>query len=141
MVRDVNLKMRDSGTPLGASGSSAAIDTEGGFYAAFRFTGGTITDADETFAVVIEASIDGGSNYFPIAALPGIVAADDAIEIARVGYIPRPASGQTVTKVRLTWVAAGTTPSWPVNVYCEPLVSLGVPAVDEQLAVGLAKLT
>src|SRR3990170_8555844 len=100
MPRDVNLILRLASSPLGASGSSTAIDTEGGFRADVRFFGGTITDADETFAVVIEASINGGSNYYPIGALPGIVAADDAIEIARCVYIPQPAAGYTATKVR-----------------------------------------
>jgi hypothetical protein len=142
MARDENLILAASGTPLTTSGSSTAIDTEGGFFAIVRFIGGTITDADETFDVDIEASIDGGSNYYPIGSLPQIVGADDDIRIARPVYIPQfPPASQTATKVRLTWVAGGTTPSWPVDVFIEPMTSLGVPQVDEDLSEGLAALT
>lgn len=140
--RDINLILAAAAVPLGASGSSVAIECEGGFYAVVRFMGGTITDADETFDVDIEASVDDEATYGKIGALPQIVGTDDDISIARVVYIPRPvlATPVEVTHVRLTWVAAGTTPSWPVSVWIEPLLSLAVPAVDEGLLQGLCEL-
>jgi hypothetical protein len=139
---DVNLQLADYTTPLGASGSTTAIECEGGFYAIIRCKGKTITDADETFDLVIEASVDDEGTFGGITAFPQIVATDDDIEIARVCYIPRPvlATPVEVTHVRVTWVAAGTTPSWPVDIWIEPLLSLGVPAIDEGLLKGLCEL-
>lgn len=142
MARDVDLKLADDGTPIDSTTALAAINTEGGFPAMVRAFLGTVTDADETMNLTVEASIDGGSNYFHIGEFPGFVAGDDDIEIARLVYVPRPASGQTVTKVRLKARAvAGTTPSFPITAYLEPLVSLAPPAVDEALAEGIALLT
>lgn len=142
MARDVNLKLADSGTPITTTTALAAKDTEGGFWAVVRLFIGTITDANETMNLTVEASIDGGSNYFHIGEFPQIVATDDNLEIARPVYVPQPASGQTVTKVRLkARDVAGTTPSFPTTAFLEPLVSLGAPAVDEELAVGVASLT
>lgn len=140
--RDVNLKLSDSGTPIVNTTALAAIDTEGGFYANISVQLNVVTDADETMSLTVEASKDGGSNYFHICEFPGFVAADDNIHIARSCYIPRPASGQSVTKVRLKARAvAGTTPSFPITSYIEPLLSLGPPAIDEVLAQGVANLT
>ena len=142
MPRDEDLVLAAKAVPLGASGSSTAIECEGGFYAVVRFMGGTITDADETFDVDIEASVDDEGTYGKIGSLPQVVGTDDDINIARVVYIPRPilSTPVEVTHVRLTWAAGGTTPSWPVDVWIEPLVSLAVPAVDEGLLQGLCEL-
>ena len=131
MVRDVNLKLLDAATPITTSTNQTAKDTEGGFRADVRLYIGTITDADETLALHLDASTDGGSTYFQIASFPGIVATDDGLEIARAAYVPYPDPGQTVTKVRTRSVVAGTTPSFPITAYLEPLVSLAVPATDE----------
>lgn len=142
MPRDVNLKLADAATPITNTTALAAINTEGGFHADVRLFLGTVTDADETMSLTVEVSKDGGSTYFHAAEFPGLVAADDNIEIARPCYIPRPAAGQTVTKVRLKARAvAGTTPSFPITAYLEPHVSLAPPANDEALAVGVAHLT
>ena len=67
---------------------------------------------------------------------------DSDVEIARVVYIPVPASGQTVTKVKIsTRVAGGTVTTAPIlQAYLEPLVSLGIPAVDKDLGVGVEEL-
>lgn len=142
MARDVNLKLADAGTPITSTTALAAINTEGGGFAWVHIQLGTVTDADETMSLTVECSIDGGSNYFHIGEFPGFVAADDNISISRPIYIPRPASGQTVTKVRLKARAvAGTTPSFPITSYIEPIISLAPPAMDEMLAQGLANLT
>lgn len=141
MARDVNLIL-DSGSTITANGQTTAIDTEGGFYAIVRELFGAITGTSPTLDTDLEVSIDGGSNYFKVASIPQLVGTDDDIEIARVAYIPRPASGQTVTKVRLSDVVSGTSPSFArTNSYLEPLVSLAVPAIDEGLSQGLAALT
>lgn len=142
MARDVNLKLADAGTPIASTTALTAIDTEGGWTGMVRVMLGTVTDADETLNLTVECSKDGGSNYFHICEFPQFVAADDNIEIARMAYFPRPASGQTSLKVRLKARAvAGTTPSFPITAYLEPLVSLAPPAMDEQLAQGVALLT
>ncbi|KKL14835.1 hypothetical protein LCGC14_2511700, partial [marine sediment metagenome] len=120
----------------------SVIDTEGGFWGMVRMWLGTCTGSSVLVEVKVEASIDGGSNYYHIGQFPILDEDDDDIEIARPVYIPKPASGQTVTKVRLNTVSsAGTTPVVPVNAaYLEPLVSLGIPGVDAELTVGVEKL-
>jgi hypothetical protein len=142
VVRDTNLVLRAAASPLAASGSTTAIEVEGGFFAVVRCFGGTITDANETFDLDVEASVDDEGTFGKIASFPQIVATDDDIEIARVCYIPKPvlSTPVTVTHVRITWVAAGTTPSWPVDIFIEPLVSLAPPAVDVELTKGLCEL-
>lgn len=140
--RDVNLQLADSATPITVTSSQTAVNTEGGFFAVVRLEGGTITDANETFDIDIEASIDGGSNFFKIATFRQIVAADDDIIISRPVYVPRfPPATQTETQIRLTATVAGTTPSNAMNAWLEPMLSLGVPAIDEGLNNGLAELS
>lgn len=142
MARDVNLKLADAGTPITTTTALAAISTEGGGFGDVRLFLGTVTDSDETLNLTVEASIDGGSNYFHIGEFPQLVAADDNIEIARPVYLPKPAAGQTVTKIRLKARAiAGTTPSFPITAFLEPRISLAPPAVDVSLAQGVSNLT
>lgn len=141
MVKDVNLRLANNVT-LTATGQQTAVDTEGGFRADVRLTGGLITGTTPLFDYDVEASIDGGSTYFKIGSFPQLDGADDNIEIARSVYVPKPAAGQTVTKVRLQYTVAGTTPSHAgVTAYLEPMVSLAAPGTDVLLATGLAKLT
>jgi hypothetical protein len=141
VAKDANLILAAAASPLTASGSTTAIEVEGGFFAVVRCYGGTITDANETFDVDVEASVDDEATFGKIASFPQIVATDDDIEIARVCYIPKPTAGTaTMTHVRLTWVAAGTTPSWPVTVFIEPLLSLAPPEIDVDQVKGLCEL-
>ena len=141
--KDVNLQLADAATPITATGSGTAIDTEGGFYGIVRFEcGDPITDANETFDFTVMASIDGGSNYFQIGAIRQIVDGDEDMAKSIPVYVPRfPPATQTVTKVRLEYVVAGTTPSLPLNCWLEPMLSLAVPAIDETLKNGLAELS
>jgi len=141
--RDVNLQLADAATPITATGQATEVDTEGGFYAIARFeVGDPITDANETFDFLVMASIDGGSNYFQIGAIRQIVDGDEDLIKSIPVYVPRfPPATQTVTKVRLEYVVAGTTPSLLLNCWLEPMVSLGVPAIDEGLNNGLAELS
>ncbi len=141
--RDVNLQLADSATPIEAAAAQTAVDTEGGFYAIVRLEGGALPDGDETFDLQVEASIDGGGNYYAIAIFRQLINTDDNIIMSRPCYVPRfPPATQTVTKVRLNCTAiAGATPSNPMNAWLEPMLSLGVPAIDEVLKNGLAELS
>lgn len=136
--RDVNLVLREAADPLVATGAGDAVDTEGGFRADVRCFGGTLSSA-QTHDLVVQASVDGGSNYYSIGAFPQIDNADDDIVIARSVTIPKPNSSNTVTKVRIYDTVTGT-PSWPVDIFLEPLLSLAIPANDNDLTEGLAKL-
>ncbi|KKK90013.1 hypothetical protein LCGC14_2727330 [marine sediment metagenome] len=148
MARDVNLRLIPTtagGAAVdleGVADNGSEIDTEGGFFAIVRLWLGTVTGSTVVCDVEILCSIDGGSTDFHIGQFPTIDEADDDIELARVVYIPKPASGQTVTKVKLhTRTSSGTTPVVPCNAaYIEPLVSLGIPGVDAELTVGVEKL-
>lgn len=141
MAKDVNLAILTAATAYAATGAvGAAKDTEGGFYAFVRLVAGAMTGTTPTCDLDIQVRVD-GTNWRGIGKFPQLVGTDDNIEIARVVYIPKPTAPQTVSTVRLYATIAGTTPSFTFNrVDIEPMVSLGAPAVDEGLSVGIAKL-
>ena len=143
MARDINLELVAAPEDIAGTGDKGVEkDTEGGFFAMIRCFYGAITGSTVVNDLQVLCSIDGGSTDFHIGQFPTVDESDDDIEIARVVYIPKPASGQTVTKVKLNVrTSSGTTPV--VNLkraFIEPLVSLGIPGVDEQLTVGVEKL-
>ncbi len=143
MARDVNLAFITGATAMAGTGvKGSVIDTEGGFMAQVRAQLGTCTGTTAVVSVAVQASVDGGSNYYHVGQFPILDESDDDIEIARLVYIPKPESDQTVTKVRLnTVVSSGTTPVVPCNAaWLEPLVSLGIPGVDAELTIGVEKL-
>jgi len=143
VARDTNLELVASSTDFAGTGDKGTEkDTEGGFWAMIRLFLGTITGTTVVNDIQVLCSIDGGTTDFHIGQFPTIDEADDDIEIARAVYIPKPDSSNTVTKVKLnTRVSSGTSPVVPVlRAFIEPLVSLGIPGVDEQLTVGVEKL-
>lgn len=146
MARDVNLAFITGATAMAGTGvKGSVIDTEGGFYALVSALLGTCTGTTVAVSVAVQASIDGGSNWFHIGQLPILDQDDDDIEISRVVFVPKPTLSSTVstTKVRLnTVISTGTSPVVPFNQsYLEPLVSLAAPGIDNELSQGVAKLT
>ncbi len=143
MVRDVNLTLISGATAMAGTGvKGSVIDTEGGFYALVRMFLGTCSGTPAV-SVAVQASIDGGSNYFHIGQFPILDGDDDDIEIARPVWIPKPTLGSsTVTKVRLnTVVSSGGSPVVGCNAaYLEPLVSLACPGTDYELGNGAEEL-
>lgn len=141
MVQDTNLVL-ETGQTVTADVNGTAKDTEGGFYSMVRLFGGVFGNATDTLVVVVEASIDGGSNYYSIGEFPLLDGADDSLEIARVVYVPRPNSSNTVTKVRVRYdITNNDSASFVISkIFLEPLVSIAPPALDEELSIGLAKL-
>lgn len=143
MARDVNLQFVTASTDFAGTGDKGSEkDCEGGFYAMVRLFLGTITGTTVVCDIQVLCSIDGGTTDFHIGQFPTIDEADDDIEIARLVYVPKPDSSNTVTKVKLnTRVSSGTSPVVPVLLaFLEPLVSLAIPGVDEQLTIGVEKL-
>ena len=145
MARDVNLQLITGATAMAGTGAKGAVvDTEGGFYAIVSMLLGTCTGTP-VVDVAIQASINGGSNWFHIGQFPSLDEDDDDIEISRVVFVPKPTLSSTVTttKVRLNTVASsGGSPVVPVNqAFIEPLVSLAAPGIDNELSQGVAKLT
>jgi hypothetical protein len=145
MARDVNLQFISGATAMAGTGvKGSVIDTEGGFYALVSMLLGTCTGTP-VVDVAIQASIDGGSNWFHIGQFPSLDENDDDIEISRVVFVPKPTLSSTVTttKVRLNTVASsGGSPVVPVNqAFLEPLVSLAAPGIDNELSQGVAQLT
>ncbi len=141
--RDVNLVLISGATAMAGTGAKGSVvNTEGGFRADVRMLLGTCTGTTVVVSVAIQASIDGGSNYYHIGQFPILDQGDDDIEIARSVYIPKPESDQAYTKVRLnTVVSSGSSPVVPCDFACiEPLISLAPPAVDVGLTQGLEKL-
>ncbi len=143
MARDVNLALITGATAMAGTGAKGSVvEPEGGFYALVSMLLGTCTGTTVVVSVAIQASIDGGSNYFHIGQFPILDQDDDDIEISRVVWVPKPNSSNIVTKVRLnTVVSSGSTPVVPVNqAFLEPLVSLAGPGVDLELTQGVEKL-
>ena len=144
MVRDVNLQLISGAIAMAGTGvKGSVVDTEGGFFALVSMLLGTCTGTPEV-SVAIQASIDGGSNYFHIGQFPILDEDDDDIEISRVVWVPKPTlASSLVTKVRLnTVVSSGGSPVVPVNqAFLEPLVSLAGPGIDLELTQGVEKLT
>ncbi len=141
--RDVNLALISGATAMpGVGAKGSVVDTEGGFRADVRMFLGTCTGTTVVCDVQIEASIDGGSNYYHIGQFPKLDESDSDVEIARSVYVPKPASDQTYTKVRLyTRTSSGSSPVVPCNAaYLEPLLSLAPQGVDMSLGVGLEEL-
>ncbi len=140
MARDTNLQLEDAAVHT-TTETTAAIDVEGGFRADVRLKMGVLSTGADTDDIEVQASVDGGSNYFQIATFPQIVDTDDQIEIARSCYIPKPDAGELFTKVRLSHtVSAGG--SFAVTwAFVEPLMSIAVQDIDEVLTSGLALLT
>lgn len=142
MARDTNLQLASSKTHAAGTEYSDVVDTEGGFRADIEIQVGDITTTSDTVDIKVQASIDGGSNYFDIASFPQLNdAQDEELYIARPCFIPKPASGQTVTKVRYEIVvsAGGTCEvDWA---FVAPQTSVAPPDIDVTQAVGLAALT
>lgn len=135
MPLDVNLQMVANANPITATGvQGTTLETEGGFLAWVHFLLGVITDSNETFNIDIEASRDGGSNYFPVLTMEQFTNDEESKKISRPVYIPRPNKESSIrtTKVRVNCTAVGgTTPSLPVDIFLDPMQSLAVPANDE----------
>jgi len=141
---DINLQLADAASPTTTTANGTAVNTEGGFYAlvVFKF-GDTITDANETWDFLVQASINNGSNYYQIGAMRQIVDGDEDLVKSIVVYVPRftPSATYVNTKVRLAWTAAGTSPSVELDCWLVPLLSLAPPAIDEALKNGIAELS
>lgn len=111
-------------------GVGAAVNTEGGYFAEVRVW---VKEVSETTTplldIDIEASIDGGSNYFKILRFPQIDENDDpasgvnAIEIARPCWVPRKLTTQDNVKVRCNTVVAGASAEFDVEIRMRHLVS------------------
>lgn len=141
MALDVNLQLLDGGDIV-ATGTSNPVDVEGGFFAIIRAWLGTCAGTTTTLIATIQASIDGGSNYYNIGVLPTLDEADDDVVVARPVFIPKPTLSSTVkkTKVRISYVVTGTNPVFPVTAFIEPMVSLAARESDDVQAEGVAKL-
>lgn len=141
MAQDVELQLADALVLADGTTATTPIDTVGGYRADVRGYFSALATTGDTIDVTVQASIDGGGNYFPIATIPQFGPDDDPVEWARPVYIPQPASGQLYTKVRLSIVISSggsATLDW---CFVEPLISIAPPDLDEVLSKGLALLT
>jgi len=140
MARDVELVL-DTGRTVSADESTDYIETEGGMLCMARAWFGAMSGTNPTCDIRIQASVDAGSNYYKMGQMQQLVGTDDNKELACLCYIPRPASGQFKTRVRVNYDVGGTTPSFAVTrVILEPLESIAPPDQDEDGAKGLAAL-
>jgi hypothetical protein len=101
----------------------------------------SITTTADTVDTTIQASVDGGSNWFQVGTFPQLTDDEDTVEVARPIYVPQPNSGQTRTKLRLNHVVSAGGSATVAMAWIEPMLSLAPPANDEKLTTGLALLT
>ncbi len=142
MAKDVNLQLEDAAVHAAGTEFSDVVDTEGGFRADIVCRIGDITTGSDTVDITIQCSIDGGSNYFGIGAFPQLNdAEDEELLISRPVFIPKPASGQIITKVRLEVVVSAGGSCDIDWAFVEPLTSLAPLDIDVTQAIGLAALT
>ncbi len=121
-----------------ATGNGDDVNTEGGGFAEFRAHYGTITGTTPTCDLEVHASTDGGTVYRKIGTMPQVVGTDDNKAVALMVYIPKPGSGQTVTKVRYRAVIAGTSPSFAFTIEGRGVPGLAPYALDDDLSEGFA---
>jgi len=144
VARDVNLTFISGDTAMAGTGvKGSVVDCEGGFWAVIRMFLGTCSGTTVICDVQIQASIDGGSNYFHIGQFPKLDESDSNIEVARPVYIPKPTlASSIVTKVRLnTRTSSGSSAVVGCDsAHLEPFVSLAAPVIDVEQAIGVAKL-
>lgn len=138
MARDVELIL-DDGRTVTADENTDYIEVEGGMLCVARMwlgalSGGTSLD------VRVQSSPDGGTNYYMSGKFQQIVPTDDNKVFGCLCYIPRPASGQFKTRVRLNYDADGAISNVISKVVLEPLESISPPALDEKLSEGIAIL-
>ena len=140
MAREANLKLVEDGS-ITATGNSATVkDTEGGFLAwVSMLLGATISGSSITWDIYVQASPDGGSTYYQIGKFQQIDEEDDSKFLRIPVYVPRPESGQTVTTCRVKYTLAGGASTMVVtSVFLAPMVSLAVPAGDDDRETGAA---
>lgn len=138
MAWDLNLQLKASG-PITATENGNDVNTEGGGFAEFRAFYGTITGTNPTCDLEIHASTDGGTVYRKIGVMPQVVGDDDDKQVAIMVYVPKPDSGQTVTKLRYRAVIGGSnTPTFPFSVEGRGVPTVAPYAPDEDLQEGFA---
>lgn len=108
---DANLVLRASAA-VTATGSTTAIDVEGGGPAEFVTVMGAVTGTTPTATFTLECSVDGGSTYKELVRHTPLTATHANAVIARRTWIPRPTGANRTTKVRVTSTIGGTTPSF-----------------------------
>lgn len=118
---DFNLLLENA-VAITVDGQSTAIDVEGGSFAEWVIVIGAVTGTTPTLLLHLQASIDGGSNYFRIASSPSLDNNDANTQLARPAYIPRPTAGTNrITKVRHDRDVGGTTPSFTITAFLRDL--------------------
>jgi len=138
-ARDLNLKLVEDGSITATGNSATTKDTEGGFLAWVTLLLGAISGTSITWDIYVQASPDGGSTYYMIGKFQQIDESDDELFLRIPVYVPRPESGQTVTTCRLKYTLAGGASTMVVtDVFLEPMVSLAVPAGDDDRETGAA---
>ena len=144
MPRDINAQL-ETGRTVEATVNGIPIDVEGGKFAIVTIEFGAFSGGSTTLDIKVQASIDLGVTYHEIASFAQLGPTnDDDIgdkPARRVVYVPRPETPGTMVKVRLRYVAAGSSPSYVITrAFLDPMLSMAPLAQDEQNEEGLALL-
>ena len=138
MAIDASLVL-DSGQIVVADGNTDYIEVEGGQLCWVHMQWGAMSGASTTMDARVMVSPDEGTTYYMKAKFQQVGPSDDSKDDRVPVYIPQPATKGTKIRVRINYDVTGTSPSYAVSwCHLEPMTSLGVPAIDEQLATGAA---
>lgn len=138
MAADVNLIL-DSGQTITGDTNGTPVTCEGGWLGWAKLKLGAMTGGT-SLAVRIQFSIDEGANYYMAGKFQLLGGNDDNKYLAIPVYIPQPDTAGELVRVRVNYddTGAGT---WVITkCWLEPMLSLAVPALDEELQEGAAAL-
>src|SRR3990167_3791143 len=138
MAIDASLIL-EQGQTIVADGNSDYIEVEGGGLVWVHMFWGAMSGGSTTCDVRVMVSPDAGTTYYMKGKFQQVGPSDDSKEDRIPVYIPEPETKGTKVRVRLNYDVAGSAPSYAVTLCAiEPMTSLAVPAIDEQLEQGAA---
>lgn len=115
------------------------IEVPGGILCWAGLHTGAMSGGSTTFDVRVQASPDGGSNYYMIGKFQQLGPSDDSKILRIPVYVPQPEDPDVPVRVRLNYDVAGASPSYAVALaYLDPMVDVSPPAIDEELEQGCA---
>lgn len=138
MAIDLSLVL-DQDYVVAADEDRPYIEVSGGQLCWVALHTGAMSGASTTLDVRVQASPDGGSNYYMIGKFQQLGPSDDNKILRIPVYVPQPEDPDVPVRVRLNYDVAGASPSYEVDLaYLDPMSDVAPPAIDEELEQGVA---
>lgn len=142
MALDVNMIL-ETGQTVTTTANNNYIEVEGGLMCWCRMWTGAMTGASTTLDIYVQQSLDVGANYYmaPGGKFQELGPTNDNVYMAIPVFIGLPATSTNKTRVRIRYIAAGSSPSYAITLIAlEPMVSITAPSIDQPLAQGVYAL-